>query len=152
MQADIRRSFPLPKGYVRVCPVLIAGCCSSHNVPVTRDTRAYYEHEASSVKVSHPPHSSPQYSKPLPSSILSGMYLSNGVEDCHSRNTWRKGSTIAASQPKQGCREMDSVLKRKKGMRRAGAYNNAYRTQEQADIKRSCPFARKDMSASAQCP
>ena len=33
------------KGYVRVCPVLIAGCCSSHNVPVTRDTRAYYEHE-----------------------------------------------------------------------------------------------------------
>ena len=36
-----------------------------------RDTRAYYEHEASSVKVSHPPHSSPQYSKPLPSSNLS---------------------------------------------------------------------------------
>ena len=32
----------------RICPrlpVLIAGCCSSHNVPVTRDTRAYYEHE-----------------------------------------------------------------------------------------------------------
>ena len=36
-----------------------------------RDTRAYYEHETSSVETSHPPHSSPQYSKPLPSSSLS---------------------------------------------------------------------------------
>ena len=88
---------------------------------VMRDTRAYYEHETSSVETSHPPHSSPQYSKPLPSSSLSGTYLSNGVEDCHSRNTWRKGSTIAASQPKQGCREMDSVFEREKGKWRAGA-------------------------------
>ena len=33
------------KGYVRVCPVLIAGFCTSHNTPVTRRIRAYYEHE-----------------------------------------------------------------------------------------------------------
>ena len=33
------------KGYVRVCPVLIAGFCTSHNTPVTRSIRAYYEHE-----------------------------------------------------------------------------------------------------------
>ena len=33
------------KGYVRVCPVLIAGFCTSHNTLVTRYTRAYYEHE-----------------------------------------------------------------------------------------------------------
>ena len=33
------------KGYVRVCPVLIAGSCITHNTPVTRNTGAYYEHE-----------------------------------------------------------------------------------------------------------
>ena len=33
------------KGYVRVCPVLIAGFCITHNTLVTRYTRAYYEHE-----------------------------------------------------------------------------------------------------------
>ena len=33
------------KGYVRVCPVLIAGFCITHNTLVTRNTGAYYEHE-----------------------------------------------------------------------------------------------------------
>ena len=33
------------KGYVRVCPVLIAGSCITHNTPVTRNTGAYYEHK-----------------------------------------------------------------------------------------------------------
>ena len=89
------------KGYVRVCPVLIIGCCTSWGrCPAPWNARAFCEHKTSSVDISHPPHSSRD--------SLSRCHYQAFLEVSF-KWRWRlsfekyrrKGSTIAASHQKR---------------------------------------------------